>query len=401
MGATKRKMVIVSLLCGLGYMMYSVDRMVMSSTVGMVAKQFGLNKAQSGLVLSSFFYGFIALLFIGGLLSDKWTGKPVVIAGLVLFSFATGMTGLATGLTSMLIYRIITGLGEGAFWSAATLEVANVTSQQQRTKIMSLYWSGYPIGGFIGTFLGANLAPIWGWQASFFVACVLGLVIALLYGIMVKHDKQELASAAKLATERKNEEKVSVWQVLRYPSVWMLSIYYLVLLSGWWILLLWAPTFLGNVKQMGAAEGGTIASFLGISGAVGGYILGVLCDKGNLSRKKSILLWITFVSGILMALLALSLPTWLTIILIFALGFFGYPITPVILSITSQVVPKEMVGTATGPVMNIGMIAGGVSPVLAGAFSDKYGMTQVWWIAGIVMIISCVFLFFKVEEQVN
>jgi MFS transporter, ACS family, hexuronate transporter len=111
-----RKMVLVSVLCGLGYMMYSVDRMVMSTSVGLIAKEFGLDKATSGLLLSSFFYGFIALLFVGGILSDKLSGKSVLIFGVVLFSIATGLTGMATGLGMMLFYRILTGIGEGVFW---------------------------------------------------------------------------------------------------------------------------------------------------------------------------------------------------------------------------------------------------------------------------------------------
>lgn len=60
MNESTKKMLLVSVLCGLGYMMYSVDRMVMSTSVGLIAHEFGFSQATNGVLLSSFFYGFIA-----------------------------------------------------------------------------------------------------------------------------------------------------------------------------------------------------------------------------------------------------------------------------------------------------------------------------------------------------
>jgi ACS family hexuronate transporter-like MFS transporter len=388
-------MVLISILCGLGYMMYSVDRMVMSTSVGLVAKEFGLSSGMSGVLLSSFFYGFIAFLFISGILSDKISGKPVLIFGMVLFSLATGLTGIAAGFSTMLVFRIITGIGEGIFWPAASLEVSNATPEKYRTTVMSLYWAGYPLGGFFGTWLGANIGPAYGWRMVFFIACALGIIIAILYGILVKSSKPDVHTQHKAVAE-----KVSIRMIFSYRSVIIVAFYYFVLLSGWWIVLLWAPTFLMNVKHMSLAQGGTIASLLGLSGALGGYLIGRYCDAGTMQRKKLVLVAITILSGLLMAALVVDFPTWLIIVLILLLGFFGYPITPVVLSITSQLVPKQLTGSAVGFVMNIGMVAGGISPVLAGVFSKSYGMSGVWFLAALIMFVSSFLIFFtsKVEK---
>lgn len=390
-----RKMVLVSLLCGLGYMMYSVDRMVMSSSIGLIAKEFGLDKGLSGLLLSSFFYGFIAFLFIAGILSDKLSGKPILIFGLVLFSLATGLTGMTAGFTTMMVFRVLTGIGEGIFWPAASFEVAKVTTDRQRTTVMALYWSGYPIGGFFGTWLGAVIGPVYGWRMVFYVACLLGLIIAVLYGILVKNDR---STENAYKDQQPAEDKLPVSRIFSHPSVILIAIYYFILLSGWWIVLLWAPTFLMNVKHMSLGVGGTIASLLGLSGAVGGYLIGRYCDKGSLFRKKWVLVAITMLSGILMAALVIDFPVWLITVLILLLGFFGYPITPVVLAVTSQMVPKQLTGSAVGFVMNIGMVAGGVSPVVAGMLSEKYAMSAVWFVAAVVMLISCCLLLFTSKE---
>lgn len=385
MNTDTKKMILVSVLCGLGYMMYSVDRMTVSSAIGLIATDFGLGRAQSGILMSSFFYGFIGFLFISGIIADKLSGKPVLILGLVMFSLATILTGVAGSLTSLIFYRVMTGIGEGVFWPAASLEVANVTTEKQRTTVMSLYWMGYPIGGFFGTWLGAMLGPIYGWRVVFYVAGALGLLVALAYAVMVKNAPKKVVVAT-------TKEKVPLKQLFRNQSVMLMAFYYFLLLSGWWIVLLWAPTFLMNVKQLPISTAGTIASLLGLTGALGGFLLGRLCDRGDFLRKRAVLIGITLASSLLMAAMVLQLPVFAVVILVLFLGLLGYPITPLVLSFTAELVPPQLRGSAIGFVMNVGMTAGGISPVLAGYFADKYSMSAVWFVAACVMVVSSVLL---------
>ena len=391
-----KKLVLVSILCFLGYMMYSVDRMVMSSSVGLISDDFSLTSGQSGLLLSAFFYGFICFLFIGGIFSDRLSSKWVLIIGVVLFSVFSGLTGFAIGLVSIVIYRVLTGIGEGVFWPSASHEIAKVTTEKQRTTVMSLYWAGYPIGGFFGTWLGAVLGPTFGWQAVFFATGIIGLVIALLYAILVKSNKNNESATSD------DEENVPLRTLFKYRSIIVMSIYYFVLLSSWWIVLLWAPTLLQQTKGMELGLAGTIASLSGISGAIGGYVIGRYCDLGSLYRRKSVLIFITIISAFLMAAVVLDTPTWLTAVFIFLLGFFGYPITPVVLAVTTHLVPKKITGSALGLVTNVGMIAGGVSPWLLGVLSEYYSMSSIWLVASFVMLISMILLFFIGKlEHVN
>lgn len=380
-----KRMVLVSVLCGLGYMMYSVDRMTVSSAIGLIASDFGLEKGQSGILLSSFFYGFIGFLFISGIIADKLSGKPVLILGLVMFSLATMLTGIAGSMTSLIFYRVMTGIGEGVFWPAASLEVANVTTEKQRTTVMSLYWMGYPIGGFFGTWLGAMLGPLYGWRVVFYVAGGLGLLVALAYALLVKSEPRKVVAVAP-------KEKVPLKLLFKNRAVMLIAFYYFLLLSGWWIVLLWAPTFLMNMKQLSIGVAGTIASLLGLTGALGGFLLGRFCDKGDFARKRKVLIGVTLLSSLLMAAMVMQLPVFVVIVLVLFLGLLGYPITPLVLSFTAELVPEQLRGSAIGLVMNIGMTAGGISPVLAGYFADKYSMSTVWFVAACVMLVSSVLL---------
>ncbi|WP_215846818.1 hypothetical protein [Candidatus Pantoea bituminis] len=68
MNTDTRKMILVTVLCGLGYMMYSVDRMTVSSAIGLIAAEFGLGKGESGILLSSFFLALFSFCLLPGLL---------------------------------------------------------------------------------------------------------------------------------------------------------------------------------------------------------------------------------------------------------------------------------------------------------------------------------------------
>lgn len=387
MNTDTRKMILVTVLCGLGYMMYSVDRMTVSSAIGLIAGEFGLGKAESGILLSSFFFGFIVFLFISGIIADKLSGKPVLILGLMMFSLATLLTGVAGSMTSLIFYRVMTGIGEGIFWPAASLEVANVTSEKQRTTVMSLYWMGYPIGGFLGTWMGAMLGPIFGWRVVFYVAGAMGMLVALLYLVLVKNDRKPAELIARQAAE-----KVPLRTLFRHAPVLLMAAFYFVLLAGWWIVLLWAPSYLMQVKNLSIGTAGTIASLLGITGALGGFVLGRYCDKGDFKRRRTILMTITFISGLVMAAMAINLSVPLVIVLVLILGFLGYPITPIVLSLTAELVPPSLRGSAIGFVMNMGMAAGGISPIVAGYYAQHYTLQPVWLVAACVIICSSLVL---------
>ncbi|MDU6409387.1 MAG: MFS transporter [Yersiniaceae bacterium] len=387
MNTDTRKMVLVTVLCGLGYMMYSVDRMTVSSAIGLIAAEFGLGKGESGILLSSFFFGFILFLFVAGIIADKLSGKPVLILGLMMFSLATLFTGVAGSLTSLIFYRVMTGIGEGIFWPAASLEVANVTSEKQRTTVMSLYWMGYPIGGFLGTWMGAVLGPVFGWRVVFYVAGALGIVVALLYAVLVKNDRKPADLIARQAAER-----VPLRTLFRHAPVMMMALYYFVLLAGWWIVLLWAPSYLMQVKNLTISSAGTIASLLGLTGALGGFLLGRYCDKGDFLRRRRILMAITVASALLMAAMTLTPSVPLVVLLVMLLGFLGYPITPIVLSVTAELVPPSLRGSAIGFVMNMGMAAGGISPIVAGYYAQHYTLQPVWLAAAVVILCSSLVL---------
>ena len=111
--------VILALLCLMYFITY-LDRVNVSTAADGFGKEFGLSKTEIGLVFSAFAYPYLVFQIIGGWVSDRFgTRRTLIVCGLV-WATATVLSGLTTGLVSMLIARVLLGLGEGATFPAAT-----------------------------------------------------------------------------------------------------------------------------------------------------------------------------------------------------------------------------------------------------------------------------------------
>ena len=97
------------LVYGINYL----DRVALSIVAPIVQTDLGIDATQMGLVFSTFFVGYALFNFIGGLASDRLGPKLVYVLSVGLWSVFCGLTAAAWNLTSLLIVRILFGMGEG------------------------------------------------------------------------------------------------------------------------------------------------------------------------------------------------------------------------------------------------------------------------------------------------
>src|SRR4030088_3099165 len=107
-----RATTIVLLMLCLMYFITYLDRVNVSSAAAGFGKEFDLSKTQIGLVFSAFAYPYLIFQIIAGWVSDKFGSKRTLIYCGLLWAVATILTGFAGGLISMLLARVLLGLGE-------------------------------------------------------------------------------------------------------------------------------------------------------------------------------------------------------------------------------------------------------------------------------------------------
>jgi len=103
--------IVLGLLCLMYFITY-IDRVNVSTASEGFGKEFGLNKTQIGFVFSAFAYPYLVFQVIGGWFSDRLGARRTLITFGTIWAVATVLTGMATGLLSLLLARLLLGFGE-------------------------------------------------------------------------------------------------------------------------------------------------------------------------------------------------------------------------------------------------------------------------------------------------
>ena len=92
-----------------------VDRSAISLALAQIGKDFDLQAADLGIIISAFFLGYAVMQVPGGWLADRFGAKYVIVVAIAMWSVFTVMTSFAWSLASLIVIRLVFGLTEGAF----------------------------------------------------------------------------------------------------------------------------------------------------------------------------------------------------------------------------------------------------------------------------------------------
>src|SRR5580700_2892938 len=111
-----------------------------------------------------------------GFFADRFSRKTIIWIGILCWSLATFAGGLASTFTSFLIARAFVGLGEAAYAPAAQSMISGAFPKELRAMAQAIFATGMLLGGACGQVLGGMLGPRYGWQLSFFIVAIAGLI---------------------------------------------------------------------------------------------------------------------------------------------------------------------------------------------------------------------------------
>ncbi|KAJ8681204.1 hypothetical protein QAD02_016991 [Eretmocerus hayati] len=134
-----------------------------------------------GIILSSYFWGYAAMQFPMGPLSERFGGKHLLGIGIFIPSLLTFLTPLSIQYaqsTALIVLRVIMGIVAGSMYPAVSTMIPKWTAPAERTKIASLILGGGTIGTVFGTTLPAMIIHYtgMGWSAVFYFFGTIGLL---------------------------------------------------------------------------------------------------------------------------------------------------------------------------------------------------------------------------------
>jgi AAHS family benzoate transporter-like MFS transporter len=153
------------------------DLAVVGAALPAIMHDMGVDGTSAGVMAGSALVGTMLGAIFLGTLADR-IGRPKMIAiCVVLFSLFTAAAGLAHDPVSFSAARFIAGLGIGGVLPIVTAQMSEYAPAKHRTRLVTLVFAGYSLGGILAAVTGKHLIESHGWQSVFFLA---GLPVVLI-----------------------------------------------------------------------------------------------------------------------------------------------------------------------------------------------------------------------------
>src|SRR3981081_2054943 len=171
--------IVLFLLCMMYFLTY-IDRVNVGTAAPLIQKEFGLSNTQLGLVFAGLPYPASLFQVTGGWIGDRLGPRKTLLICGAIWAVSTALTGLATGLASLMFFRVALGFGEGATFPTATRAMQSWTPTGKRGFAQGVTHSFARLGNAVTPLILAALMIYVTRRGPFFV---LGLVSLIWVGI--------------------------------------------------------------------------------------------------------------------------------------------------------------------------------------------------------------------------
>ncbi|MGV9388660.1 MFS transporter [Streptomyces olivaceus] len=175
-GSGSSRTLALAILCA-GQLMVILDGTIVNVALPSIQESLGFSPSNLGWVVNAYLIPFGGLLLLSGRVGDMVGRKRVFITGLIVFTLASLLCGLAQNPAMLLGARFVQGVG-GAVTSSVTLAmvVTMFTEPKERARAIGVYSFVQSAGGTLGLLLGGVLTQAISWHWIFFVNVPIGVV---------------------------------------------------------------------------------------------------------------------------------------------------------------------------------------------------------------------------------
>ncbi|HYK24720.1 MAG TPA: MFS transporter, partial [Steroidobacteraceae bacterium] len=156
-----------------------LDRYVVAALLPSLGRaHMGLTDYRLGTLMSSFLIVYMVAAPVFGALGDRGSRTKSIAAGVLVWSFATALSGLARSYFQLLGARAVVGIGEAAYATIAPSMLADYFARSERGRVLAVFNMAIPVGAACGYVVGGLMDHAYGWRAAFLVAGLPGIALA-------------------------------------------------------------------------------------------------------------------------------------------------------------------------------------------------------------------------------
>lgn len=253
------------------------DRQIVGALAVPITDAFELTDTQFGFITTLFTLIYAVVGLPLGRLTDGWVRTRLIAMGVTLWSVLTAASGLAWSHASFIAARIGVGVGEASCAPASQSLIGDLFPPEKRARAMAIFMMGLPFGLYAAFKLSGIIADEWGWRAAFYVACIPGLLLAILM-LFVKEPPRGRTEARSNAPQLKG--RAAFQAVLSITTLWWIVLSGLLFNFNSYANSTFMTAFLQRFHQVGLLEATNISAIsLGLTGAIGLVLGGWLGDR--------------------------------------------------------------------------------------------------------------------------
>ena len=354
---SKKSNLLIFLIIGTAWLFDAMDVALLSYIMPLIHTHWQLTDTQTGLASSISSIGMIAGGFLFGRLADQIGRSKTLIWSLLIFSIGNGLLAISPNFTVFLIIRFFVGMGLGGELPVAATYIADLYSQEQRSKMLILADSFWAVGWLVAAALSFFLSPLLGWRGLLFLTAFTAFFALIL--------REHIKDLDDKTTTKKSTSKIALSQMLTWQTPLLWIAWFMVMFS-YYGMFMWLPSILA-ARGNNVVEGFGYSIIIVVAQLPGYFLAAWLSSKIQVRYVFAIYMLGTAIGAIWFGQVQGQIATILAgcVLSFFNLGAYG-----AIIALTPQLYPSSIRGTMTGLAQGIGRIGAVVGPLLVGVLMD-------------------------------
>ncbi len=258
-----------------------IDRQVLSATLSSIedhlmppkdSPEGAHNEQYLGLLALAFLLAFMVFAPVFGWLASRFPRWKLVGVGVIIWSLASGASGLASSFWILLLTRCFVGIGEAAYGPVAPDMLSDLYPAKKRGYVLSWFYIAIPVGAALGYALGGAT----GWPLAFYLVVPPGIILGLLCFLMPEPPRGQTDG---LQHSTRTIHLRDYMALLRTPSFVLNSLGMTALMFAMGGIAHWMPYYVEKFRHAADKDHaglyvGIIMVLAGLSGTVLGGITG-------------------------------------------------------------------------------------------------------------------------------
>jgi ACS family D-galactonate transporter-like MFS transporter len=378
------------------------DRATISFALPLISTDLHLGPEAKGVLLSAFFWSYALMQIPMGVLADRVNLRWLYAVAFTLWSVSQGLIGLATGLGTLIAFRVLLGIGEAIYLPGGSKIVSLLFAPAERGLPCGLFDAGTRTGLVIEGVLVPWMLIHYGWRTSFSLVGFAALLWLVPWLITTPSDLRGTPERMT-ATRGPRGFRETVVALVTNRNLVGVCIGFFCFDYYWYFLVNWLPDYLVTARGLTILRAGINAAVpyfvFGASEPIGGWIADRLIRAGwsETNARKGIVTF-AFLTGLLLIPAARVNSPGAAVALIVGGCFVGLA-TGNLLVILQSCAPHAEVGLWTGVYNFVGNIAGILSPIITGILIEKSGSyTLPFVLAALLIAVGPLAFWFIVGE---